>query len=220
MANARETRTPRAAVIVAHPDDEVLWCGGFMLERPGWDWFVLTLCRGSDADRSVRFRRALQALHARGAMADLDDGAEQRPLPLALLLDTLATGLPANNYDLILTHGPRGEYTRHLRHEECCRAVAALWTSRQVHCAQVKLFAYSDDAGLGCPHVRADADEQYELTPQTFERKYQLITDIYGFGKDSWEARTTPATEGFDRADSPSRMNELVLASSTREIKA
>jgi hypothetical protein len=35
------------------------------------------------------------------------------------------------------------------------------------------------------------------LTKHIWERKYSLITEIYGFEKDSWEARTTPKSEAF-----------------------
>jgi len=40
-----------------------------------------------------------------------------------LIQDTIFSLLPTAHFDLIVTHGPRGEYTRHRRHEETCRAV-------------------------------------------------------------------------------------------------
>ena len=69
------------AVIVAHPDDEVLWCGGLLLSHPGWTAFVACLTRGRDPDRAPRFRRVLERLGAQGAMGDLDDEPEQEPPP-------------------------------------------------------------------------------------------------------------------------------------------
>jgi hypothetical protein len=72
---------PRAAVVVAHPDDETLWCGGYILTHPEFLWRIVTLCRAMDADRAPKFRQVLQRFGAEGEMADLDDGPDQAPLP-------------------------------------------------------------------------------------------------------------------------------------------
>jgi len=113
----------RAAVVVAHPDDEILWCGGYILAHPEFDWRIVTLCRESDPDRAPKFRRVLEQLGAVGAMADLDDEPEQLPLANEDVEETILALLAGISYGLILTHGPRGEYTRHLRHEECSQSV-------------------------------------------------------------------------------------------------
>src|SRR5579863_5177308 len=114
---------PRAAVIVAHPDDETLWCGGYILTHPEFLWRIVTLCRAADPDRAPRFRRVLLRLGAEGEMANLDDGPDQVPLPAGEVQETTVRLLAATSYDLILTHGPKGEYTRHRRHAECCQTV-------------------------------------------------------------------------------------------------
>jgi hypothetical protein len=49
---------PRAAVVVAHPDDETLWCGGYILTHPEFLWRIVTLCRAQDSDRAPKFRRS------------------------------------------------------------------------------------------------------------------------------------------------------------------
>jgi LmbE family N-acetylglucosaminyl deacetylase len=141
----------RAAVVVAHPDDETLWCGGYILNHPEFHWRIVTLCRASDPDRAPKFRRVLQRLGAEGEMADLDDGPDQVPLALEQVKETAARLLAGSSYSLILTHGPKGEYTRHRRHEECCRGVVELWQSGNIQTKQLWLFAYEDGGGAYLP---------------------------------------------------------------------
>jgi LmbE family N-acetylglucosaminyl deacetylase len=194
---------PRAAVVVAHPDDETLWCGGYILTHPEFLWHVVALCRASDPDRAPKFRRVLQRLGANGEMADLDDGPDQAPLPVEQVQGTIVQLLAGNSYNLILTHGPKGEYTRHLRHEECCRSVVELWRSGGIDTKRVWLFAYEDGDHAYMPRVRSDADRRDVLTDEVWLEKRRLITEIYGFGPDSWEARAIPREEGFWCFESP-----------------
>ncbi|MGA7831031.1 MAG: PIG-L family deacetylase [Terracidiphilus sp.] len=194
---------PRAVVVVAHPDDEVLWCGGYILTHPEFHWRIVTLCRSEDADRAPKFRCVLKQLDAEGEMADLDDGPEQMPLPHDLVQKTITDLLADRSYDLFLTHGPRGEYTRHRRHEECCQGVVELWQSGNIDTRQLWLFAYEDGDRAYLPRVCEDADRRYALTESVWLEKRILISDVYGYAADSWEAQCTPREEGFWCFDSP-----------------
>jgi LmbE family N-acetylglucosaminyl deacetylase len=187
------------AVLVAHPDDELLWPGGTLLSSPAWAPFVCTACRASDQDRAPRFRNALRWLHAEGCMADLDDGPEQLPLADEALEQALLRCLPRRNFQRILTHSPLGEYTRHRRHEEVARAVLRLWLTGTLSAAELWLFAYDDDGGRRLPSALPSADIRHELPPAVWQEKYRAITDCYGFAEASWEARVTPKTEAFFR---------------------
>ena len=202
LDESRSGPRPRAAVIVAHPDDETLWCGGYILAHPEFLWRIVTLCRASDPDRAPRFRQVLRRLGAEGEMADLDDGPDQAPLPVAQVQETAARLLGGTGYNLILTHGPQGEYTRHRRHAECCQTVVELWRSGGICTRQVWMFAYEDGGRAYLPRVRDDADRKDVLAGDVWLQKRRLITDLYGFGADSWEAQTTPREEGFWCLDS------------------
>jgi len=184
-------------VLVAHPDDEALWAGGFILGHPGWHWFVGTLCRASDPDRAPRFRRALERYGAEGAMADLDDGPEQKPLRDQDIGAALLGILPRRHFDLVLTHGPLGEYTRHRRHEEVSRVVSALWRGGELVARELWLFAYEDGGGAYLPRPRQDADYVEMLPRAILEAKRELVTGVYGFAPDSWEGRVVPEAEAF-----------------------
>ena len=187
----------RAAVVVAHPDDETLWCGGYILNHPEYDWRIVTLCRASDPDRAPKFRRVLEHLGAVGEMADLDDEPDQVPLPNEEIEKTIVRLLVGGRYSLVLTHGPKGEYTRHQRHEECSQGVVELWRTGNIDAERLWLFAYEDGGRAYLPQVRADAERRDVLTENVWLEKRRLIADVYGYPTDSWETQCTPRTEGF-----------------------
>ncbi len=189
--------TCRCAVIVAHPDDEVLWAGGTILMHPAHDWTIVTACRKSDTDRNPRFFAAAEVLHASGQMGDVDDGPEQIPLAPNGLEAELLSLLPVMTYDLVMTHSPQGEYTRHRRHEEVADAVINLIESKQLKADQLWLFAYTDNDRAHFPRAIDGADKTVLLPEDIWTKKYELMADVYGFSPDSWEAQTTPLREAF-----------------------
>lgn len=185
------------AIIVAHPDDETLWVGGTILSHPSWKCFIICLCRGNDADRAPKFNKALKVLRAEGSMGDLDDGPEQKPLDLKEVELSILNLLPSRYFDLIITHNPTGEYTKHLRHEEISRAAITLWIGGKLSASELWTFAYEDGNKQYYPRAVESAPGYRALTKRIWSRKYNIITEIYGFEKNSWEAETTPKAESF-----------------------
>jgi len=188
---------PSVLIVVAHPDDEILWCGGTILSHPEWACFVVSVCRGGDVDRSRRFYEVLALLHVKGAMADLNDDPQQSPLNLDELKKTILSLVPDKPFDLILTHHPKGEYTRHLRHEEVSKAVVHLWNTEQISSPELWTFAFEDGTRAFYPGPMENADILVNLETQVWDQKYQLLTQTYGFGTESWEAMACPKSEAF-----------------------
>jgi LmbE family N-acetylglucosaminyl deacetylase len=186
-----------AAVIVAHPDDETLWAGGTILSHPEWQWFVVCICRGNDEDRSFRFSNALKILKSEGIMGDLDDGPEQKPLEGNEVESAILKLLPARHFDLIITHSPSGEYTRHRRHEEAGEAVIRLWKSDKISASELWSFAYTDDNKKHYPVAMENASIYLTLSKRIWLQKYRIVTETYGFEKKGFEAETTPRAESF-----------------------
>jgi len=187
----------RAAVIVAHPDDETLWAGGKILSHPEWKWFIVCLCRRNDEDRSLRFYNALKILNSEGIMGDLNDGPEQKPLQQNEVEDAILKLLPAKHFDLIISHNPAGEYTRNLRHEEAGRAVINLWNTGKISTSELWTFAYTDSNKKHYPVAVENASIRWTLSKRIWMRKYRIITKTYGFEKGGFEAETTPRVESF-----------------------
>jgi LmbE family N-acetylglucosaminyl deacetylase len=192
------TKIPKSvALIVAHPDDETLWAGGIALSHPSWRYFTVCLCRGSDKERAPRFYKALKILKSEGIMGDLDDGPEQNPLEEKEVERAIMQLLPQAHFDLIITHSPLGEYTRHIRHEEVSKAVIKLWYAGKISTNELWAFAYEDGNKEYYPRPIENAPVYRTLTNRIWLRKYSLITETYGYKKDSFEAETSPKAEAF-----------------------
>ena len=130
-------------------------------------------------------------------MGDLDDGPDQKPLDEMDLERLILDLLPPTHFDLVITHNPSGEYTRHLRHEEISKAVIRLWYSGKMPAVELWTFAYQDEEKKHYPLAIENANIFRLLTKRIWLRKYSIITETYGFKKDSWEGMTTPRSEAF-----------------------
>ncbi|HSW44507.1 MAG TPA: hypothetical protein VLM89_02945 [Phycisphaerae bacterium] len=174
-----------AAVIVARPGDETRWAGGTILTCAKWNWFVLSLCGGDDAERSTRFWRALDYYDALGSMADLDDSPSPEPLDGLDVRKTILAQVPTTDFDVIFTYAPRGPAARDLRCNEVAQAVIDLWRDRELTAHHLMLFA--DDP----PHLLSDTMERLNFTDRVRQTRQRLLTETYGLPPDT--ARSNPA---------------------------
>jgi LmbE family N-acetylglucosaminyl deacetylase len=197
------------AVIVAHPDDETLWAGGTILSHPQIDWTIMTLCRKSDPDRGPKFFKAASRLGAKGFMDDLDDGPDQKSLEQSDIQQTILETLPKRNFDIILTHSPKGEYTRHLRHEETSQAVFSLWSQGKLKTKRLLLFAYEDGGRKFTPRPIENADIVIKTAKNVLQTKKDIIINSYGFSPDSFEAKAVSQTEAFWLIEKPDDIKKI-----------
>ena len=130
-------------------------------------------------------------------MDDLDDGPEQLPLEEDEVVGLIQNLLPPVHFDLIITHHPNGEYTRHVRHEETAKAVIKLWQTGKISASELWTFAYEDGNKEYFPKPVETASVFNSLPKDIWLKKYRIITEVYGFKADSWEAETTPRAEAF-----------------------
>ncbi len=215
----KQKSTKTVAVIVAHPDDETLWAGGTILSHPSWNCFIVCLCRGNDKERAPRFYDALTVLRSKGVMGTLDDGAEQNLLHEKEVWNAILDLLPQKHFDLILTHNPTGEYTRHIRHEEVSKAVITLWYAGKISASELWTFAYEDGNKGYNPKPVESADIYRLLTRRIWLRKFSIITETYRFAKNSFEAETTSQAEAFWQFTDPLTARKWLKKSGNLKLK-
>jgi hypothetical protein len=101
-------------LIVAHPDDEVLWGGINLILQPGW--FVVCASHASDPIRSLEFYKTMSFCNVtRYVMYDVDDKyTDDETVSDKTFYGTpFETGLKdlsRHPWKLVLTHNDRGEY--------------------------------------------------------------------------------------------------------------
>ncbi|MFW6155661.1 MAG: PIG-L family deacetylase [Planctomycetota bacterium] len=186
-------------VVVAHPDDETLWCGGLILRRPDWVWTILSLCRGDDDDRRPKFQRVCAHLGARAIISDLNDGNPPVPIdPPEDIGRRVRRHAGDRAWGLVLTHGANGEYG-HPRHREVHREVLRLADRGHLRCEDLWTFAYDCAAATGRCAGQADAPIRIDLTDDQLAGKRRIIHDLYGYGADAFETRACISPETFRR---------------------
>ncbi|MBN1555263.1 MAG: PIG-L family deacetylase [Phycisphaerae bacterium] len=190
------------AVIVAHPDDEIIWCGGVMLSRPDWKWTVLTLCRADDPDRAPKFHTLCVKLGIHGIMSNLNDGETLQAIhPPTDIGNRIIELLPSWRWDLCLTHGRNGEYG-HPRHVEVHEAVLHLFRNGILACDALWTFAYECEAPTGRCAPADWGDHVVELTDEQLQEKRRIIREEYGFPLGSFEETACISPESFLRMES------------------
>jgi len=180
------------------------------LSNPLWECFIICLSRKNDTERAARFYQALKVLNSEGVMGDLDDGPDQKPLDEAAVERIILDLLPHKHFDLVISHNTLGEYTRHIRHEEVGKAVIILWNAGKISANELWTFAYEDGNKEYFPRAVESNTDYHRLSKQIWRWKYSIMTETYGFGKNSWEAQTTPRSEAFRQFSDPNKAVKIM----------
>lgn len=116
-------------MIVAHPDDEIIW-GGHHLLLDDWLVVCLTYC-DTDIPRGVEFQNVMSVTGNKGVMLgfpDISSGKiDKWKFCLKEIHDELNYIITLKDWDMIVTHNPDGEYY-HKHHVMTSHIVSSITT--------------------------------------------------------------------------------------------
>ena len=154
-----------SVVVVAHPDDEILWAGGYLAANPGTDVICCTVPKKAPV-RCLHFFEVCEKIGAHGIIiADTPDAVGRSTGPLN------AVKAYVRQYDEIITHNHLGEYG-HPHHIEVHRA---MWATG----VPMKVFGYgiTQDGYLVDLEMKKRLLAHYTTQPSCFKvwsRKFDL----------------------------------------------
>lgn len=142
-----------ALLVVAHPDDEVLFFHSFLKEhRP----YVLVCSGGTSLFRVRSFVKVLKVYGIKGRIYDLDTDNQN----LELIKKKINTVLHIKNFDIIATHNKHGEYGHDMH--------------KRVHDA----IKQSVRINILCP-IERELITHYPLSHEDYAYKINIFKTIY-----------------------------------------
>lgn len=123
----------RALVLVAHPDDETIFCGGTMLCYPDWEWTVVCVTMQLNTPRPQEFRHAMDMFRGYGVNITSNLILEQRDEGQDLSDEEVTTWKTkikelSQTPGIVFTHNTEGEYG-HPHHKSLNRIVHELFSN-------------------------------------------------------------------------------------------
>ncbi|WP_254660920.1 protein kinase domain-containing protein [Bacillus sp. FJAT-27225] len=142
-------------MVVAHPDDEMLFAGGELLKEKGWK--IISVTNGDNSYRASEFANIMNKIHAEYEIWDFPDrwnGDFDRPA----LVKRLKKILKERDYKKIVTHSLIGEYG-HTQHKALSEVMHSLVKDN------LYVFGFGDK----------------ELPQDIYDKKLELLDQYEGF---------------------------------------
>ncbi len=189
----------KALVIIAHPDDELIWMGGMLLRhKEDWDSTVLCLTRASDKDRAPKFEKACNILGVKGFIYDLDDSTD-KPWNEEEVIKIISRHCK-QEYDIVFTHGENGEYG-HPRHKETHRIVNRIIDDKTLKTESFMNFDYSkrENNLQGFCIPNSTTNNFIKLKDHELIMKKETIQNVYGYQEGGFEEKSCNLVEAFKK---------------------
>lgn len=189
-------------VIIAHPDDETLWMGGYLLRnKKNWNTTVICLTRKSDKDRLPKFKKVMKALGTKGLIYDLDDTDLKRHLSKEEILKTIEPHIKNKEFDMLFTHNANGEYG-HIRHIDTHKTIKFAIKNKILSSRKTYFFSYHKirNKFQGYATYNSNADIFIKLNRDELSMKRKLAIGVYGYerGGLGFEENSAGPIEAFE----------------------
>lgn len=186
-------------VVVAHPDDELIWMGGMILRNKNkWNTTVLCLTRSSDPDRKPKFIKVAKELGFRGFIYDLDDTTNEpwNEKEVVSIIKKFCNQF----YDIVFTHGSNGEYG-HLRHKETHNIINKLIEDKILKTKSLMNFNYlrRENYFQGYCIPNLNTNNFIKLKNKELIIKKHLIQNVYGYQQGGFEEKSCNQVESFKK---------------------
>ncbi|PIT90152.1 hypothetical protein COU23_00125 [Candidatus Kuenenbacteria bacterium CG10_big_fil_rev_8_21_14_0_10_36_11] len=199
MQNLNLAPNRRALIIVAHPDDETIWMGGTILQNLKTNWTIFSLCRCYDIDRYPKFLKVMRKYRAKAIITNLEDeGIMTLKQSVSLIKKLILKNLTAKKFDYLFIHNLNGEYG-HERHIGVHLAVLELIREKKLMAKRKYFFCYKVNKSKKIFNDDRHASHYLNLTDPIWRQKKDIIHEIYGYSKMSFEYRSCLKKETYKK---------------------
>ena len=173
-------RDVRAAIVIAHPDDETVWMGGTVLSKCDWQWKLLIATHEANDARGTELVSAVNLYKTQYGvgkidyefihiMADTQDANAIDPAKTDESLNSVAL----SSYDIVFTHNTDGEDC-HINHV----VLGRYFRNKRKEGANIWHFV--------CPAIQnprakqvGEFTEAVFLSEETLKKKYNVFQAAY-----------------------------------------
>ncbi len=192
-------------MIVAHPDDEILWGGSHLLDG---NYLVVCITAGNNHTRAKELIKAMDVTNDKCLMLGFSDKTFNRRNNWKTedknIEDDLEKILSLKKWKVIVTHNPEGEYG-HIHHIMTSRIVTDIY--KEKYKSNDNLYYFGDYYKKN--EIDNMSGSLETISPKNYETKLNIIKNIYisqdflipKFGHmtkyENWNKYKEPDQKGF-----------------------